>query len=347
VRVALDAQLAVGTATGIGVYQRDLARALIAGGTEVRELALPALDPWRFDRRVVWDQAVLPLLAARSGADVLHASSGTLPVLRTLPTVVTVHDMAWLRVQAHTRAYARAYFGTLMKRLYRGAAAVLTDSAFSRDEFLTLAGARDDVQVVYPGVDERFATLERRPRSRPLALVVGTIERRKNLLRAIEVLAAVPQLDLVAVGPPTPYLDEVRARAAELGLGERVTLLGYVGRPELDALYAKATLALVPSRYEGFGYALAEAMCAGLPVIAARSSSLVEVAADDAPLVDPDDADGWVEATRAVLADRDAAQARASAVRARAAARFAWPQAAAACAAIYARIARGGKSVDR
>lgn len=338
-KVALDAQLAVGTATGIGVYQRDLARALTAAGTDVRTLQFPALDPWRFDRRVIWDQVLLPFMAARSGADVLHAASGTLPLVRALPTVVTVHDMAWLRVQAHTRAYARAYFGTLMKRLYRGAAAVMTDSNFARDEFLTLAGAREGVHVVYPGVDERFAALERRPRARPLALVVGTVERRKNLLRAVELLADVPELELVAVGPPTPYIDEVRARIGELGLGERVTLLGYVGRAELDALYAKATLALVPSRYEGFGYALAEALCAGLPVVAARSSSLVEVAGSDAPLIDPDDAGGWVEVVRAILADRDAAEAHAASVRARAAARFSWPQAAAACATIYATVA--------
>jgi glycosyltransferase involved in cell wall biosynthesis len=338
VRIALDAQLAVGTATGIGVYQRDLARALVAAGTDVRPLQFAALDPWRFDRRVVWDQALLPLLAARSGADLLHAASGTLPAVRILPTVVTVHDMAWLRVQSHTRGYARAYFGGLMKRLYRSAAAVITDSAFARDEFLALVGARSDVQVVYPGVDERFAALERRPRDRPFALVAGTVERRKNLLRAIELLAAVPGLDLVAVGPPTPYIDEVRARVAELGLGERVTLRGYVDRAQLDALYAEATLALVPSRYEGFGYALAEALCAGLPVIAARSSSLTEVADEDAPLVDPDDTAGWVDAVRAVLADRDAAQAHAAAVRARAVARFSWPAAAAACTAIYRRV---------
>jgi len=338
VRVVLDAQLAVGTATGIGVYQRDLARALLAAGTDVRTLQFPSLDPWRFDRRVLWDQVLLPYCAARSGADVLHAASGTLPLVRTLPTVVTVHDMAWLHVQSHTRAYARAYFGGLMRRLYRGAAAVLTDSAFARDEFLALAGARENVHVVYPGVDERFGALVRRPRARPFALVVGTVERRKNLLRAIETLAAVDGLDLVAVGPPTPYVDEVRARVAAWGLGERVTLRGYIDQAELDALYAEAALALVPSRYEGFGYALAEALCAGLPVIAARSSSLIEVAGNEAQLVDPYDADGWIDAVRALLADRDAAEARAAAARPAAVARFSWARAAAACTAIYQRL---------
>jgi glycosyltransferase involved in cell wall biosynthesis len=339
VRIALDTQLALGTATGIGVYERDLARALAAAGEDVCALQLPALDPWRFDRRVLWDQVVLPLLAARSGAQVLHAASGTLPAVRTLPTVVSVFDMAWLRVQSHTRAYARAYFGGLMKRLYRGADAVLTSSAFARDEFLELAGPRAEVHTVYPGVDERFAALVRRPRARPFALVVGTVERRKNLLRAVETLAAVPELDLVAVGPPTPYAGEVLARVRDLGLGERVALRGYVALAEIDRLYSEAALALVPSRYEGFGYALAEAMCAGLPVVAARSSSLVEVAAGDAVLADPDDAAAWVDAVRAILADRDAAEARAATLRARTAARFAWPQAAAACAALYRRVA--------
>jgi len=279
-------------------------------------------------------------MAARSGADVLHAASGTMPWASALPVVVTVHDMAWLRVQSHTRAYARAYFGDFMKRRYRRAAAIITDSRFAQDEFLALAGVRANVHVVYPGVDARFAAIERRPRERPLALAVGTVERRKNLLRAVETLAHVPDLELIAVGPPTPYLDEVRRRVAELHLEDRISIRGYVERGELDRLYAEATLALVPSRYEGFGYGVAEALCAGLPVIAARSSSLVEVAGNDAPLVDPDDADGWVDAVRALLAGRSAAQERAEKVRAGAQERFAWARAAAACTNVYGEIIR-------
>lgn len=339
-RIALDGQLAIGTATGIGVYQRDLFAALRARGTDVALLTAPWLDPWRFDRRVIWDQVLLPMMAARSGAGVLHASSGTLPAVRTLPTLVTVHDVAWLRVQGHARAYARAYFGDLMRRLYRGADAIVVDSEFSRAEYAAAVGTRAPVHVVYPGVDARFSQLERRPAARAFALVVGTVERRKNLVRAIETIAAVPDIDLVAVGPPTPYLDDVRARIAELRLGERVSLRGYVSIDELNDLYATAAVALVPSRYEGFGYALAEAMCAGLPVIAARSSSLVEVAGNDSTLVDPDDAAGWIDALRALVADRGAAERSAAAVRAAAVARFGWERAANAFADLYARCAQ-------
>jgi glycosyltransferase involved in cell wall biosynthesis len=210
--VALDVQLAVGTATGIGVYQRDLTLALRACGVDVRPLCAAWLDPWRFDRRVLWDQVLLPLAIARSGADIVHASSGTLPFISLRPTVVTVHDMAWLRVQAHTKAYARGYFGAAMRRAYRRAAAVIVDSKFSRDEYLALSGDRRTPFVVYPGVDERYGAIVRRPDAKPFALVVGTIETRKNLLAAIAAAAAIPELRIVAVGPPTTYIEAVRAR---------------------------------------------------------------------------------------------------------------------------------------
>jgi glycosyltransferase involved in cell wall biosynthesis len=338
--VALDTQLAVGTATGVGVYQRDLAQALRTDNVDVRELSAPWLNPWRFDRRVLWDQVLLPLQAARSGANLLHASAGTMPFIRTLPTVVTVHDLAWHRVQAHTRPYARTYFGPLQARAYKRAAAIVCDSNFSASEYHDLIDASAQIDVVYPGVDARFAQIERFPDPSPFALVVGTVEARKNLLVLIEALPSLPTLRIIAIGPPTPYADAVRARAAALHVADRVELRGYVERDQLDRLYACATCALIPSRYEGFGYALAEAMCAAIPAIAARSSSLVEVAGDDVPLVAPDDVTAWVDAIGALLADVDAAQRRADDIRQRAVQRFAWSTAASQMHAIYDRVAR-------
>ena len=338
--VALDTQLAVGTATGVGVYQRDLARALRAENVDVRPLSAPWLNPWRFDRRVLWDQVLLPLQAARSGATLLHASAGTMPFVRTLPTVVTVHDLAWHRVQAHTRAYARTYFGTLQARAYERAAAIICDSNFSANEYRELVDASATIDVVYPGVDARFAHVERHPDPSPFALVVGTVEARKNLLVLIEALPALPEIRIIAVGPHTPYADAVRARAAALNVADRVDLRGYVEREELDRLYARATCALIPSQYEGFGYALAEAMCAGVPAIAASSSSLVEVAGEGVPLVAPDDITAWIAAISVLLADRDGAQQHADALRQCSVERFSWGTAASQMHAIYDRVAR-------
>jgi glycosyltransferase involved in cell wall biosynthesis len=336
--VAFDAQLGVGTATGIGVYQRDLAAALRAQGTDVRELRAPRLDPWRFDRRVLWDQVLLPLRAARSGASLLHATAGTMPFIRTLPTVVTVHDLAWHRVQSHARAYARTYFGTLQQRAYRHAAAIVCDSHFSAEEFAALIDHHARIDVVHPGVDARFAAIARSPAESPFALVVGTVEARKNLAVLIEALPAVPSLRIISVGPHTPYADMVAERAAALHVEDRVELRGYVSSAELDALYASATCALIPSRYEGFGYALAEALCAGLPAIAARSSSLTEVAAGAVPLVDSDDVAGWTDAIRDLLAARDTREREAHELRAPMMERFNWSTAARAMISVYERV---------
>ncbi len=338
--VALDTQLAVGTATGIGVYQRDLANALRAENVDVRQLCAPWLNPWRFDRRVLWDQVLLPLQAARSGASLLHASAGTMPFIRMLPTIVTVHDLAWHRVQSHTRSYARTYFGTLQARAYKHAAAIVCDSNFSANEYRELVDPSAKIDVIYPGVDARFAQIERYPDPSPFALVVGTVEARKNLLVLIEALPSLPTLRIIAVGPPTPYADAVRARAAELNVTDRVELRGYVEREELDDLYVRATCALIPSKYEGFGYALAEAMCAGVPAIAARSSSLIEVAADDVPLITADDITAWIAAIAALLAEVEGAQRRADDVRERAVQRLSWATAASQMQAIYHRVAR-------
>jgi glycosyltransferase involved in cell wall biosynthesis len=336
VRVALDAQLALGTATGIGEYVTGLAQALRRRGADISLLQCPRLDPWRFDRRVLWDQVLLPIAAHRARPDVLHCASGTMPALAPRATVVTVHDMAWLRVQQHAPAYARAYFGAFQLTRYRRAARIVVDSSFSRDEFLRLAAVDPArVEVVYPGVARDICALVRCPQSEPLALVVGTIERRKNLEVVVRALQSFPRMQVVACGPFTPYRDEVERLARACGVIERLHMPGYVGRSELLALYSRATLVAMPSRYEGFGYGAAQAQCAGVPLLAASGSSLPEIVAGAAPLLAPDDVTAWVEALRALLADPGAAEARAAAARPAAIARFAWARAAAAMETIY------------
>ncbi len=335
--VGVDAQLAVGTATGIGVYQRGLLTALSAAGIAVRALSQPRLDPWRFDRRVLWDQILLPLAAVGSRCDLVHCTSGTMPLWSPAPVVVTVHDVAWLRVQDHVRPYARWYFGRYQAARYREARVVLVDSAFSRDEYLELVGGPSErVRVAYPGVDGIFATIARAPHSEPTILCVGTVEKRKNLLVAIEALPALPQARLIVVGPSTPYRAVCETRARELGVSERIAFRGFVTDTELHALYAEAWVAVVPSRYEGFGYGAAQAMCAGVPVLAGRGSSLTEVVADADALIGADDVTGWTEALRAIVAAPERAWERAEGARARAVDRFGWDTTARVVATAYA-----------
>ncbi|GAC1492004.1 MAG: glycosyltransferase family 1 protein [Vulcanimicrobiaceae bacterium] len=336
-RVGLDAQLARGTATGIGEYVRGLGTSLRAAGVDVVTLESQRFDPWRFDRRVAWDQVLLPIAAARARVDLLHCASGTVPLVRAMPIVVTVHDVAWLRAQAHARPYARAYFGAFAIARYARARRIVVDSVFSRDELQSLAHvAPENVAVVYPGVASDVMAVRRaRDDDAPYLLAVGTVEARKNLAVLVRALARLPTLRLVAVGPPTPYLQTCLALARELGVTSRFEVRGYVPRRDLLALYAGALACAVPSYYEGFGYGVAQALCAGVPTIAARTSSLPEVADGDARLVAPDDVADWIRAIAEVADDRARAQHRADAARPRACERFGWTAAASAIARVY------------
>lgn len=335
-RVALDAQLAIGTATGIGEYVRGLSGALREEGVDVVELSAPRLDPWRFDRRVIWDQVLLPRMARSSGAQLLHCASGTVPWRSPLPVVTTVHDVAWLRVQSHARPYARYYFGRFALARYRRAAQILVDSEFSRGELLAVLPEYDParVRVAYPGVSEDFGRVRRGTGDRRTILAVGTVERRKNLELLIRALPRLDGARLVAAGPATPYRDECVALAARLRVSDRVEFRGYVDRAQLLALYADCAVVAVPSRYEGFGYAAAQALCAAAPCIVADRGALPEVAGGDAPVVALEDESAWTQALANALTGGD--DARAAAARERSIARFAWPAAARATLAAYA-----------
>ncbi|HEY1728546.1 MAG TPA: glycosyltransferase family 1 protein [Candidatus Baltobacteraceae bacterium] len=316
--------------------------ALPAAGIDAVPLRMPSYDPWRFDRRVIWDQVFLPLRAMQSGAQLLHCTSGSVPLFAPLPIVVTVHDVAWLRgIQAHAPRYARWYFGPFSAERWRSARYILVDSYFTRDELLTfvpLDPAR--IVVVHPGVDATFGKIVRRPSSTPSVLCVGTLERRKNAAIVIDALARIPDVQLICAGPPTPYQAECEALAQRLGIANRVRFAGYLEPAALLELYAMATLAVAPSRYEGFGYAAAQALCAGIPLITARSSSLIEVVQNESPLLSPDEPASWTDAMRSILDAQDAANLRAAEVRSGAIARFAWQRAAAETAAVYRNAVR-------
>ena len=338
-RVGIDLQLAAGTSTGIGEYASGLLAALQAAGVDAVALRDERFDPWRFDRRLVWDQVLLPLAARKARVDLVHYASGTMPLLAARSAVVTVHDVAWLRVQAHARPYARAYFGGFSLSRYRAAARIMVDSKFSRSELLAVAPKLDAarIDVVYPGVAADIGSVVRaRDDAAPFVLAVGTVERRKNLETLIRAIAPLPRLRLISVGPLTPYASYCADLARELGIANRVEMRGYVARPELLELYARASIAAVPSRYEGFGYAAAQALCAGVPLAPADAASLPEIVAGNAALLPADDEGVWTGALGALIADRDAAEVRAAALRAPSIARFAWAHSASAALRSYA-----------
>lgn len=325
IRVALETQFAVAQPTGIGVYARRLADALRArGDVEVIELRDARFDVWRFDRRVFWDQVRAPALARAARADIYHFTAGTLPLRPPRPTVLTLHDLVWLRGANRGRPYVRWYFGRLQPRLARRADVLVVDTDAARHDVadgLCIDCAK--IQVAGAGVDERFFTLERRPTSPPFVLSVGTIEERKDLATAVRALARVPGLQLVAVGPRTPYARFVEAEAARLGVADRVELRGYVDDATLMELYAAATALVSTSTYEGFGLPPLQALACDLPVLAARIPVAEEVLGDCACYFEPGDAAQLGAVLQEVLAGNDVDVRRVAAGREHAR-RFTW-----------------------
>jgi len=288
----------------------------------------------------------LPRSSSRAGVDVLHALSYTAPFHAAMPVVVTVHDVSYARHPEwypHERdAIRRFYYRFSAQR----ADAVITPSHFSASEIQAAYGIGADrvsvvpmaVEPTGPEAGDAEAPLPDGVLE-PFALHVGDIHARRSPDVVLRALARVaerggPALPLVLAG-----VDRGEVAALSSQAPGRVVALGTVDEGVLATLYRSATLLVYPSRYEGFGFPLIEAMAAGLPVVASNAASLPEVAGDAALLVDPEDMDGWADAVTRLL--HDAALRNDLIVRGRVrAAEFTWGRTARLTADVYRRLVR-------
>lgn len=305
---------------GIGRYLWELNRALRIEGAQVIPFAAGRLAddrsagldgyvdlgrpgaPLRYE---LWHRLGRPRV--RLAADVVHAPSLAVPPTR-LPLVVTVNDIAFIRHPEMFPRHGLSFHRRGLRVARERADAIVVPSAFAAAELDGLGFDADNIAVVHHGVtiptrptgaeiDRRIASLGL---DRPFVLAVGTIEPRKNL----PVLAAAvdqarsqhPDLEVVIAGA-RGWLDVA-------GLDRPfVHELGAVGDTMLDALYRRALVYAMPSRYEGFGLPLIEAMARDCPVIAADASALPEVVGDGGRLVPVDDIDAWSAAISEIAGD--------------------------------------------
>ncbi len=215
-----------------------------------------------------------------------------------------------------------------LRRVAREADLCCVPSAASRDTFARAAGldpAR--VAVVPNGLDPIFSEIRRSPDAAcgPL-LFFGRIDRDKGVLTLIDALARLgPQAPPLTIAGRGPLEAAVRARAAAVGLADRVRLIGWQQPEALAQLLAGARLAVLPSFDESFGLAMIEAMAAGVPLVTTRTGALPEVVGDPpgAALVPPGDAAALAQAIAELLRDRDAAERIAETGR-RQARRYSW-----------------------
>jgi glycosyltransferase involved in cell wall biosynthesis len=230
----------------------------------------------------------------------------------------------------------RFFFGTMVPRSARRAARILAVSERTKRDLVELYGVPEARIVVTPnGVDPEFTPSGPAHDGPPYALFVGALGRRKNPVAAIEALPLVDaELRLVLAGPDKGGGEAARAAIARHGLDGRVELAGYVPKQELAALYRGAACLVLPSRYEGFGLPVLEAMASGTPVVATAAGALGEVAGDAAILVEEPDPVALAGAIERALADRERL-VRAGLARARA---FSWRATAERTAAVYREL---------
>jgi glycosyltransferase involved in cell wall biosynthesis len=361
-RVLIDATPLLLRSSGVKNYVYYWIRSLqqLAGD---RVAAFPFLDPlgelnheasitgfWQTWARLGLvlssNYAPFPLLnAATSRADVFHMSN---ILIRRPPTntrrTATMHDMTcWLMPEFHTRANVRAA-KEFAERVVRRADGLIAVSECTRQDAVRLLGIDPKkIEVIYSGVAGAFFEVsenqiaQARSRyglTRAYALFVGTIEPRKNLPALLDAWRQTSsslrdEFELVLAGP-LGWGDTSAAAEARY--------LGYVPEPDLPGLTAGAAVFVYPSLYEGFGFPVAQAMAAGVPVVTSNLSSLPEITGAAAVLVDPRSPAEIAAALERVLTSRSLSDElrRSGAERAR---RFRWEECARQSLAFFERIA--------
>ncbi len=238
----------------------------------------------------------LPAALRASGADLFHGNYFLPPRWRGR-SVVTVHDISFARHRDFMPNSDLLAFRTLVPRAMRQADRVLTVTEWAREDILDRYGLNEENVVVTPnGLDGDLRPDGPVPDRPPYLLFVGGLQRRKDPVTAVRALARLPErLDLVIAGRDRGEGPAVRAAITEHELDDRVHLLDYVTRDDLLALYRGAEALVFPSRYEGFGLPVLEAMACGTPVVAADTTSIPEVAGGAAVLVPPGDTDALAD----------------------------------------------------
>jgi glycosyltransferase involved in cell wall biosynthesis len=259
----------------------------------------------------------LPLLARRTGLQVVHDPTGLSPFIeRSAPygRVVTLHDATAL-----THADTHTWLDVFLHRVYlpltlRNVDAVITPSCAARDDLVRwfrLDPRR--VHVVEWGVDTAFRPDPHATNTEaPYVLYVGALEPRKNLERLLhafaQVRAARTDVQLLVVGAKRWKTSRIARTVDALDLHQAVHFTGYVPDADLPALYSAASVFCYPSLAEGFGLPVLEAMACGTPVVCSSTSSRPEVAGDAAVLVNPLRPEDIAQALLKVLGDTDLAQ---------------------------------------
>jgi len=254
----------------------------------------------------------------RDGIDIYHGLSHELPIgigESGIKSVVTVHDLIFMRFPEQFGRISRAIYRLKVTKACAVADKIIAISKKTKDDLVELLNVdASKIKVIYQGCDPIFKVEQSVEQKKTVAekynlpadfiLNVGTIEERKNLLLLIKALPTVENnIPLVVVGKPTKYLKAIKSYLSANNLINRVIFLHGVEFADLPAIYQLAKVFVYPSRYEGFGIPVLEAITCGTPVIAAKGSCLEEAGSNSSVYVDPNDPIDLADKLNAVMSN--------------------------------------------
>jgi len=340
--VVLDALLVNRRPTGVGRAILELVQAL-AGRDRGFDFLLLATEPSMFEqvagaqgwrirpcpaarggtlRKALFTQFQVPRICSRQGAALLHSMQFVAPLKLSCPSVVTVHDLAYLRFPDTVEEPRRTYYRFFVPRSLSRAATIVTNSQSTADDvarFFPTAGRR--VTPTFFGtpswVWSQGTTVAPPVPARPFFLFVGTLEPRKNLerlLEAFELFLADAGKDsrpesevpgLVFIGSKGWKDSSLQGKIRDLKARGKLEVRDYCDTDQLWGYYRTARALLFPSLHEGFGFPILEAMGAGLPVLTSARGAMVEIGGDAVLAVDPDDPRDMARGMAAIAWDLD------------------------------------------
>ena len=334
-KIGLDAKRIVRNGTGLGSYGRTLVNDLAAyplelclyapdqGRDQLRQqirqqenvrFCYPAPSHLPFNK-ALWRSKGSVSDLKRDGIQLFHGLSGELPIgihRSGIKSVVTIHDLIFLRHPEFYHWIDTKIYAWKFRKTIQEADHIIAISACTKRDILEYGNVDESkISLIYQSCAPKFTSASAAKGGERYILSVGSIEARKNILLAVKALPYLPDdVKLVIVGRHTPYTDEVIAYAEKAHLSHRIRIMHGVSDEALPKLYAEAEAFVYPSRYEGFGIPIIEAISCGLPVVACTGSCLEEAGGPDSLYVDPDDAEAMAQAIRQVLRGADGREKR-------------------------------------
>lgn len=270
---------------GIGRFAAEVSKRCGFTPLGIEGKPLDLMDPWRL-RQALLSQRPQHFFSPGFNA----------PLGKPCSFSLTVHDLIHLEVGAERSLAKGLYYDLVVKPALKNAAVVFTVSEYSRQKIAAWSGV-DPAGIVNVGngVSEQYCPAgERWAWPRPYLLYVGNQKPHKNVEGLVKAYAASRLHGVVDLLLTGPLSDSVRAAVAEYGVDDTVQGLGLIPEADLPKLYRGAWAVVMPSRYEGFGLPLVEAMASGVPVLSSNRTSLPEVGADAVAYFDPDDFESFV-----------------------------------------------------